>query len=250
MEMQIASLLTKANIPFKRQASVNGLLQDIAIKSPKGHVITLDLNEAPSAGTAFKDIKIDFDYTRKYAGLAKKVTGADGAFIVMNGLKKSQPELGVLSPEDVAKFVLAFDEPPRSESEITIPKSVVAVAMPFADAYDDAFDAIVQSVMNAGGAARRADRDQYAGNVMAHVEKLIRESNGLVADLSGANPNVLYEMGFARGVDKTVVPVSSTPLKDLPFDVAQLNVLKYEAGRTRKLIPPLTERLKEVLPRV
>lgn len=244
LKTKVATLLADAKIPFRQDVAVGGLVPDITLRSPKGHTIVLDLNErAPGA----RGLKLASRQAERY----KKVIGIDGAYIVVNGLLRSKPEEGLLSPDDFVDFVFTeLNKPPELTGEPVLmnlkpPKATVFIAMPFAEEYDDAFVAIVNAIKSAGAASKRTKEEHFAGFVMPEVERLINESVGVVADLSEAKPNVVYELGFARGAGKSVVAVSST--KELPFDVAQLNYLEYRKGQTNKLTQPLAERLKSVL---
>lgn len=49
----------------------------------------------------------------------------------------------------------------------------------------------------------------------------------LVAELTGRNPNVLYERGLAHALRKPVVLVSSNE-DDVPFDVRHVRVIYYD----------------------
>jgi hypothetical protein len=48
-----------------------------------------------------------------------------------------------------------------------------------------------------------------------------------VAELTGRNPNVLYELGLAHALHKPVVLISSNEA-DVPFDVRHVRVIYYE----------------------
>jgi hypothetical protein len=82
---------------------------------------------------------------------------------------------------------------------------------------------------------------------IAVVLAMIRSSVAVVADLSESNPNVMYELGFAKGLPRPAVMICSTDLGDLPFNVRNLNVIPYTKGQTLKLVPKLAARLRKVL---
>ena len=74
------------------------------------------------------------------------------------------------------------------------------------------------------GATRRE------GSIVSVVEQIweqIEKSKLLLADLSGENANVFYELGLAHAVRKPVV-FTSAQLEDVPFDLRHLRVIIYD----------------------
>ena len=59
------------------------------------------------------------------------------------------------------------------------------------------------------------------------IHSAIRRAEFVVADLTGANPNVLFEVGLALGLNKPVLLLSQGPTKEMPFDLQQLQVAMY-----------------------
>lgn len=49
----------------------------------------------------------------------------------------------------------------------------------------------------------------------------------ILADLSGKNPNVFYELGLAHALAKPAILVAES-MDDVPFDLRALRVLKYD----------------------
>jgi hypothetical protein len=92
----------------------------------------------------------------------------------------------------------------------------------------------------------RTDHSQFVGDVTQQIEKLIRQSVGVIADLTGSNPNVMYEVGFARARSLDIVSISSTDPTSLAFDVRGWNILRYTAGGTHRLRQDLEPRLRLV----
>ena len=118
--------------------------------------------------------------------------------------------------------------------------------MPFKDdaQIDPVYQAMVQAVEAAGLQCVRVDEIVAPGEITENIRRLISESKVVIADLSGMNPNVLYEIGFAHGRGKKVVLISSDPLKDLPFDIRSQRVLSYQ--RSKDGLESLKGKLKEV----
>jgi hypothetical protein len=76
--------------------------------------------------------------------------------------------------------------------------------------------------------AVRADAEIFGtGKIIDQIWSGIRTARVLVAELTGRNPNVLYELGLAHALRKPVVLVSSTE-DDVPFDVRQVRVIYYD----------------------
>jgi len=107
------------------------------------------------------------------------------------------------------------------------------VLMPFGSWFDRYFSEIyVPAIKDAGFEPIRADGLFSAGSVMEQIWEQIRRSKVLLADLTGKNPNVFYELGLAHALKKPVVFVSGD-LEDVPFDLRHLRVVIYEIREPR-----------------
>lgn len=124
-------------------------------------------------------------------------------------------------------------------------KAHVFVAMPFAKEFDDRFHyGIHKAVQAAGYLCERADMSSFTGDVLAWVKERIDTAVLLVADLSGANPNVYLEVGYAWGKGLPTVLVASDQ-RELLFDVRGQRCLIYE-GSIRTLEEKLTSELHKL----
>lgn len=112
----------------------------------------------------------------------------------------------------------------------------VFAAMPFDPAFDDVFFVAIRSAAQAIGArAVRVDQEMHGSDAVAKTQELIRNCRAVVADLSTAEPDVLYELGIAHALEKPCVQICRTAYPDLPFMVRNRETLLYEAGRTHLL---------------
>jgi hypothetical protein len=73
----------------------------------------------------------------------------------------------------------------------------------------------------------RADELFSTGTVIEQIWEQIQKSKILLADLTGKNPNVFYELGLAHAAHKPVV-FTSANLDDVPFDLRHLRVIVYD----------------------
>lgn len=120
-----------------------------------------------------------------------------------------------------------------AEEAVEVNERQVAVMMPFTDdaSIDPVYGAMSQGVDAAGFRCVRVDQLVAPGDITEDIRRLIAESRTVIADLSGMNPNVMWELGFAHGRGKETILVSSDPLKDLPFDIRSQRILRYQRNR-------------------
>jgi hypothetical protein len=70
-----------------------------------------------------------------------------------------------------------------------------------------------------------------------------------LADLTGKNPNVFYELGLAHALAKPVVLVAET-MEDIPFDLRALRIILYDKNAPdwgKVLREKIEKSLREVL---
>src|SRR5260370_1274867 len=91
--------------------------------------------------------------------------------------------------------------------------------MPFKKEMDDVFYyGIQQPLHTAGLLCERVDKDIFSGGIMEYVRNRIETSAVVVAELTGGNPNVYLEVGYAWGKGRPVILVARDE-KELHFDV-------------------------------
>lgn len=117
--------------------------------------------------------------------------------------------------------------------------------MPFARKLSHVFeDHIVPTCEAAGLSCRRGD-DLFAnGHVMNEVWSAICESRWIIADCTGRNPNVFYELGIAHTLGKRIVLLTQDE-EDIPFDIRHVRYLRY--ADSAEGLGELRRSLKKVL---
>jgi len=96
----------------------------------------------------------------------------------------------------------------------------------------------------------RADDFFSASAIIDEIWSAINAAKIVIADCTGKNPNVFYEIGIAHTLEKPVISMSQT-LADVPFDVAHRRAIVYEntpRGR-KKLEEELNKALETELAR-
>ena len=118
----------------------------------------------------------------------------------------------------------------RVSKGVTVqPTDTCFVMMPFANPIGGYYTSIYEpAIKKAGLTAVRADTDIFGtGKIIDQIWAGLKNAKVLVAELTGRNPNVLYELGLAHALHKPVVLVSSNEA-DVPFDVRHVRVIYYE----------------------
>ncbi len=103
-------------------------------------------------------------------------------------------------------------------------KKLVAVMLPFT--LSDTFESIKSVCTGLGLECKKADDIWENSTFMQDIFDLIFTCEIVVADFTGKNPNVFYEVGIAHTLGKTVVPITQY-IEDIPADLRHHKALKY-----------------------
>lgn len=124
------------------------------------------------------------------------------------------------------------------------------VLMPFTPELDQIYLSVIKPTMETelGMSCRRADEIRSNRAVMHDIWKAICEARLVVADLTGANPNVFYELGVAHTVGKETLLLSQRAEK-FPFDLYHIRRIQYDntAAGGQALARELAETAKSIL---
>ncbi len=113
---------------------------------------------------------------------------------------------------------------------LVLSRAYVFVLMPFADGFNDIYRVgIKEPLEQLGVRCERVDEIQFTGNVMERVFESIRSARLIVADMTGRNPNVFYEVGYAHALGKRTVLLTQAA-DDIPFDLRGENHIVYAKG--------------------
>jgi Flp pilus assembly protein TadD len=112
----------------------------------------------------------------------------------------------------------------------------IFVIMPFRDDFDDVYhiikDSANQVAMDRAVPIKtlRADEITQPGRISHQVTESIRNADLVIADITGNNPNVMYELGYAHALEKTVVLLTQS-VHESPFDVKDFRQVTYERNK-------------------
>lgn len=101
------------------------------------------------------------------------------------------------------------------------------VMMPFDRSFDDIYKFGIKEPANQlGFHAERVDEQIYSEGILDRIYRQIELADVIIADMSGKNPNVFYEVGYAHAKDKICILLTSNA-EDIPFDLAHKRHVIY-----------------------
>jgi hypothetical protein len=100
--------------------------------------------------------------------------------------------------------------------------------MPFGGWFDDYYNNIYCPAIEAAGLKPcRADDLYRPSTIVNDIWSFTKKSKIILADLTGKNPNVFYELGLAHALAKPAILVVEN-MADVPFDLRALRVIEYD----------------------
>jgi len=114
--------------------------------------------------------------------------------------------------------------------DIMISPKLCFILMPFSNEgnlQEIYTDQIRPTVEKAGYIPRRADDIYELKPIVETIWEAVLSASVIIAELTGKNPNVFYELGIAHTVGKKVILLSQD-IDDVPFDLRHLKVILYE----------------------
>lgn len=110
---------------------------------------------------------------------------------------------------------------------VTIDPRLIFVLTPFNDEYTSTYQAIRNTVEDLDFKCSRGDDASLSHNILGHIIQEMLKSRLIIANISGRNSNVFYELGIAHALDKQVLLLAHEQSK-IPFDLSHLRVLVYK----------------------
>jgi hypothetical protein len=138
---------------------------------------------------------------------------------------------------------------PKKPPTPSLPKRIkpiprIFIIMPFTPELDDVYHLGIREVVaKVGGSCERADEMQHVGGIVEKIYDSIKGADIIIAELTAANPNVYYEVGFAHALGKPVILLTRN-IQNTPFDLRVYNHVIYSS------IVDLRDRLDRMLSQI
>lgn len=104
-------------------------------------------------------------------------------------------------------------------------KPTVFFIMPFDDNYLALFERLKETHLEKLNFTHAGDLDNQR-NILHDIVEGISTSDIVIADLTGLNPNVFYELGLAHAMNKKVIIITQD-ISELPFDLQSYRAIQY-----------------------
>lgn len=120
--------------------------------------------------------------------------------------------------------VLALEQEPAAETD----GKYIFVIMPLKTEFDDVYKTIRTACAKFPGVTfDRADDWSQTGRITDQIVAALKAAHLIIADITGQNPNVMYELGYAHALGKRVIVLNAG--QGSPFDVADYRQILYAA---------------------
>ena len=105
-------------------------------------------------------------------------------------------------------------------------KPKVFVIMPFSDEFFESYEMIKNHFEDEFEFSHAGDEDNQQ-NILADIIPPIYSADIVLADLTGLNANVMYELGIAHSFNKKTIVITRDEMSKLPFDLKQYRAKGY-----------------------
>ncbi|MEO8211378.1 MAG: hypothetical protein ABI840_12535, partial [bacterium] len=83
--------------------------------------------------------------------------------------------------------------------------------------------------------------------LLEKIRKLIIETDVIIADVTGRNPNVFYELGLADAYGKKIILITQDEIKEAPTDIRHMEFIKYDLSKDIDFISKLDNAFHNLL---
>jgi len=112
------------------------------------------------------------------------------------------------------------------DKDTKIDNKLIFVLTPFNEQYNSSYFTVKETVEDLGLKCSRGDDASVSHNILEHIIQEMVRARLIIANISGRNSNVFYELGIAHALGKPVLLISETD-SSIPFDLSHIRTLMY-----------------------
>ncbi|WP_157250969.1 hypothetical protein [Nonomuraea typhae] len=111
----------------------------------------------------------------------------------------------------------------------------------------EVYESVIQTACSGLGITpSRADELPGTGEIADQICRQVKEADLVIADLTGLNPNVIWELALRQGTGKPTIQLrDAADVADLPFYLAKVRTIMY--GRSRGGLIKARDALRQTL---
>ncbi len=161
--------------------------------------------------------------------------------------KENDNYCGLMHSQSFAKPEEMCVRPHLGRTRVRVHRNTGFILMPFGPTWASQVDeAVAQALKRHGMTSQRADR-RSGREVMRDSWVGMCEAAFVIVDVTGRNPNVMYELGLADsvGLDVILIGQSAQP-GDLPFDLLGDRILVYSVADFQRLTDQLSTKIADM----
>lgn len=132
----------------------------------------------------------------------------------------------------------------ESARDFEVDTRQVFVLTPFNPEFQSTFYIIKNVCENLRLRCIRGDEDFIPNEIFPTILKQIVQSRLIIANITGRNPNVMYELGVAHAIGKPTIIISKN-FTEIPFDLNNKRIIIYETEKD--LVNKLENSIKDML---
>lgn len=151
-------------------------------------------------------------------GLTRSATS-----LVQRAAEGFAPAARYLLQRRTGKMVI---DPIYKSRETRVKRGTGFLIMPFGEPWSDGVAAIVKDVMQESGITMSRADEMHGHSINEDIWKAILSSEYIIADVTGRNANVYYELGVCHTVGKKTI-ILTQKIEDIPFDTKHLRHVVY-----------------------
>ena len=114
-----------------------------------------------------------------------------------------------------------------TKESLKVDNQYVFVLTPFNDRFFTEYDNVKKICSEVGFKCSRGDEEYFNSDIFQHILRQIVKARIIIANLNGRNANVLYELGIAQALDKSIILISKSGV-ELPIDVRTRKFIIYD----------------------